>query len=331
MAVSDQTRSGDLAETFKSERDTTKNQIRVALPGIVQSFDPDAVTAVVQPAIRSVETDNDGNRITKNYPLLVDVPVVFPRGGGCTLTFPVKAGDECLVIFADRCIDFWWQNGGVQEPVDDRVHDLSDAFCIVGPQSQAQKISGISTSAVELRSDDGGTKLSLIPSSGAIAGTAPGGFNLNGLKILPDGRLQLVDGSIVDKHTHGGVESGGSNTKPLGYRREDDDGDYTFGSGDDTWMINSPEAVAQAVKTRFELWYGQWFLDTTEGTPWIQSVLGKQKPETYNLAIRKRILETRGVKSILSFNTTVNTTTRRVQFFAEIDTIYGTTTVTSEA
>lgn len=60
------------------------------------------------------------------------------------------------------------------------------------------------------------------------------------------------------------------------YRREDADGDYTFGSGDDTWLINSPEAVAQAVKTRFELWYGQWFLDTTEGTPWSQSVLGRQ-------------------------------------------------------
>ncbi|MFA7867635.1 Gp138 family membrane-puncturing spike protein [Escherichia coli] len=216
MAVSDQTRSGDLAETFKSERETTKNQIRVALPGIVQSFDPDAVTAVVQPSIRSVETDNDGNRVTKNYPLLVDVPVVFPRGGGCTLTFPVKAGDECLVVFADRCIDFWWQSGGIQEPVDERMHDLSDAFCIVGPQSQAKKIGDISTSAVELRSDDGETKLSLNPASGVINGTAPGGFNLNGLQILPDGRLQLVDGSIVDKHTHGGVESGGSNTAPLG-------------------------------------------------------------------------------------------------------------------
>jgi hypothetical protein len=216
MAVSDQTRSGDLAETFKSERETTKNQIRVAMPGIIQSFDADAATAVVQPAIRSVETDNDGKRTTKNYPLLMDVPVVFPRGGGCTLTFPVKAGDECLVIFADRCIDFWWQNGGVQEPVDDKTHDLSDAFCIVGPQSQAKKITGISTSAVELRSDDGETKLSLNPSSGAINGTAPGGFNLNGLKILPDGRLQLVDGSIVDKHDHGGVQSGGSKTKPLG-------------------------------------------------------------------------------------------------------------------
>ncbi len=62
MAVSDQTRSGDLAETFKSERETTKNQIRVALPGIIQSFDPDAVTAVVQPAIRSVEKDNTTTR-----------------------------------------------------------------------------------------------------------------------------------------------------------------------------------------------------------------------------------------------------------------------------
>ncbi|HCX4182705.1 TPA: hypothetical protein OZS06_004876, partial [Escherichia coli] len=179
--------------------------LRVSMPGIVQSFDPDAVTVVVQPAIKGYEPDSNGINQSTTLPLLVDVPVVFPRGGGCTLTFPVKAGDECLVIFADRCIDFWWQSGGIQEPVDERMHDLSDAFCIVGPQSQAKKIGDISTSAVELRSDDGETKLSLNPASGAINGTAPGGFNLNGLKILSDGRLQLVDGSIVDKHTHGGV------------------------------------------------------------------------------------------------------------------------------
>lgn len=190
--------------------------MRVSMPGIIQSFDPDAVTAVVQPAIKGAEKDESGAEVSVNLPLLVDVPVVFPRGGGCTLTFPVKAGDECLVIFADRCIDFWWQSGGIQEPVDERMHDLSDAFCIVGPQSQAKKIGGISTSAVELRSDDGETKLSLNPAIGAINGTAPGGFNLNGLKILSDGRLQLVDGSIVDKHTHGGVEPGGSSTAPLG-------------------------------------------------------------------------------------------------------------------
>ncbi|GJL36021.1 hypothetical protein TUM17576_28410 [Enterobacter hormaechei] len=115
------------------------------------------------------------------------------------------------------------------------------------------------------------------------------------------------------------------------YRREDENGEYTFGRGDDTWLINSPDAVAQAIKTRFELWYGQWFLDTTTGTPWIQSVLGKQRPEIYNLAIRQHILETKGVRSITAFDTTVNTSTRRVTFTATVETIYGTTTVTSEA
>ncbi|CAM3711786.1 hypothetical protein BS639_17235 [Rouxiella silvae] len=115
------------------------------------------------------------------------------------------------------------------------------------------------------------------------------------------------------------------------YRREDADGDYTFGQGDNTWLINSPDAVAQAIKTRFLLWYGQWFLDTTTGTPWIQSVLGKQNPTAYNMAIRQRILETQGVNSITAFNTTVDSSTRRVTFTATIDTLYGTTTVTSEA
>ena len=198
-------------ETLNQLKKQVSSMLRVALPGTVESFDAETVTATIQLGILGL---SDGE--SKALSVLNDVPVMFPRGGGCSLTFPVNKGDECLVIFADRCIDFWWQSGGIQEPVDERMHDLSDAFCIVGPQSQAKKISGISTSAVELRSDDGETKLSLNPASGAINGTAPGGFNLNGLKILSDGRLQLVDGSIVDKHTHGGVEHGGSSTAPLG-------------------------------------------------------------------------------------------------------------------
>lgn len=115
------------------------------------------------------------------------------------------------------------------------------------------------------------------------------------------------------------------------YRREDADGDYTFGRGDNTFLINSPETVAQAVKTRFLLWRGQWFLDTTAGTPYIQSVLGKQSPDVYNLAIRQHILQTQGVSSIISFDTSVDSRTRRVSFTATIDTIYGKATFTSEA
>ena len=117
----------------------------------------------------------------------------------------------------------------------------------------------------------------------------------------------------------------------MSYRREDSAGDYTFGQGDWTFLSNSPECVAQAVNTRFELWRGQWFLDTTEGTPYVQSVLGKQRSDVYILAIRERIQTTPGVLSILSFDTNNNGTTRRVTFTATIDTIYGQTDVTSEA
>ncbi|HHY1017925.1 Gp138 family membrane-puncturing spike protein [Raoultella planticola] len=210
-------------EVYDSILKGAKQSVRVSMPGVIKSFDPESVTCVVEVSIYIPKPEStEGKSIDRLaqdnvfYPLILDAPVIFPRGGGCTLTFPVKEGDECLVVFADRCIDFWWQSGGVQNGSRGRMHDYSDAFVIPGPQSQAKKISGISTNSVELRSDDGSAKLSLNPASGEISGTAPGGFNLNGLQILPDGRLQLVDGSIVDKHTHGGVESGGSSTAPLG-------------------------------------------------------------------------------------------------------------------
>ena len=221
--------------------------LRVSMPGIVQSFDPDTVTVVVQPAIKGYEPDSNGINQSTTLPLLVDVPVVFPRGGGCTLTFPVKAGDECLVVFADRCIDFWWQNGGVQEPVDDRMHDLSDAFCIVGPQSQAQKISGISTSAAQLRTDDGAAFVEVaaghnitVKTPGALTATAEGGTTIISPTITLNGNVTIngnlsqgmgesggtatmlgpvtvtndvkAGGKSLMTHTHGGVQTGGGNT-----------------------------------------------------------------------------------------------------------------------
>lgn len=125
-----------------------------ALPGIIQSFDPETLTCEVQPAIQGRQRDADGTIRQVNLPLLLDCPIVFPHAGSCSLTFPVRAGDECLVVFASRGIDFWWQNGGIQPPPEPRMHDLSDGFVIPGPYSQPKKIAGVSTESVQLRSDD---------------------------------------------------------------------------------------------------------------------------------------------------------------------------------
>lgn len=132
-----------------------KAEIWNAMPGIIQSFDPSKQTVVVQPAIKALWRDPVGEQTWQTMPLCLDVPVVFPGGGGCTMTFPLVEGDECLLVFASRCIDAWWQSGGIGVQAELRMHDLSDGFCIPGPRSQPRVLSGISTSALQIRSDDG--------------------------------------------------------------------------------------------------------------------------------------------------------------------------------
>lgn len=242
MPIPTQSQIGGEQQTAQAIADSVSTQMRVAMPGIIQSFDPDTVTCTVEVALRGIVGDGS----TELKPL-VDVPVIFPRGGGCTLTFPVKEGDECLLIFADRCIDFWWQSGGVQETVDPRQHDLSDAFAIVGPQSQAQKISNISTSAAQLRSDDGSAFVEVatghditVKTPGKLTATAEGGTEITSPTIVFNGAVTIngpltqgkgsagggasmlgpvavtndvtAGGKSLMKHTHGGVQTGGGNT-----------------------------------------------------------------------------------------------------------------------
>ena len=60
------------------------------------------------------------------------------------------------------------RTAGYRSLLDDRMHDGRMRFILSVPQSQARKISGINTSATQLRSDDGSTALSLILIPGKI-------------------------------------------------------------------------------------------------------------------------------------------------------------------
>ncbi len=212
IPVNEQT--GEIDQLLEAHGDNLSTNLRVAMPGTIKSFDPNTVTCTVQPAIKGAITGQTGKVSSVKLPLLVDVPVIFPRGGGITLTFPIRAGDECLVVFADRCIDFWWQSGGEQEPVDPRQHDLSDAFAIIGPQSQKYKISGISTTSTQLRTDDGASFID-IDRGGNVTIDTPqltinGQVQINGT-VTSTGD-QVAAGISQTGHVHGGVQSGGSNT-----------------------------------------------------------------------------------------------------------------------
>jgi hypothetical protein len=155
-----------------------RSEIWTALPGVIQSFDGSAQTCTVQPALKAQVRGIDGAIESVALPILVDCPVQFPAGGHCTLTFPVRSGDECLVVFASRCIDAWWQSGGVQEQAELRMHDLSDGFALLGFRSRPRALAGVSGSSTQLRSDDGATYIDLNPTQQKVKIVAPGGFDV---------------------------------------------------------------------------------------------------------------------------------------------------------
>lgn len=211
-------RSQDLDEVLRAALDGRQAKMQTAMPGIIQSFDAAAMTCVVAPAVKGRLADKDDKVSLVALPLLLDCPCQFPSGGGVTLTFPVAAGDECLVVFASRSIDSWHQSGGVQAPVEARMHDLSDGFVILGVRSKPRVLSDISTSAAQLRSDDGATVVELDPQAQTIKLTAPGGITLDG----PVTATSTIDatgeitgnGTALHTHTHSGVTAGGANSGP---------------------------------------------------------------------------------------------------------------------
>lgn len=114
------------------------------------------------------------------------------------------------------------------------------------------------------------------------------------------------------------------------YRKLSADGDYTFGNGQMDFYRDVPEAVGQACQTRLELWLGEWFLDTEEGTPYMQGVLGKHSKNQADVTIQDRALGTQGLSNILNYNTLLDPETRGLSGGFDIDTIYGPTEVQLE-
>lgn len=171
-------RIADSEETLRALFQSMQAGLWTASPGIVESFNPGAMTAVVQPSIMSRLRAPDGTLSFVKLPLLLDCPVKLPWGGGFGLTVPIAQGDECLVVFSSRCIDAWWQSGGVQVPPEIRMHDLSDGFCLPGVFSQPKVIPNYSTTTTQLRNQAGDTYVEVAP-GGQLNLVAPTGILLN--------------------------------------------------------------------------------------------------------------------------------------------------------
>lgn len=246
----------DEPETYRVAMEAWQTRIWTAIPGVIKQF-PSAsgiggMVADIQPTVNGRIRTKEGEFQSIQMPLLLDCPVIFPGGGGVTLTFPIEAGDECLVIFSARCIDAWWQQGFVagkagvpvngkqtMDPPDLRMHNLSDGFALVGVRSKPREIPSLNTQAAQLRNDEGTLVIGVNPitkavnvlntmsggtvvvsvTNGTATVTANNGINLNGVTIDSSGNVVTPGdvtskGTVLHTHVHSGVSTGSGDTGP---------------------------------------------------------------------------------------------------------------------
>ena len=100
-------RSDCLAENLEQKLEKLSNRIRVAIPGIIQSFDENTQTVNVQPVIRERSSFAGAPFENKTLPILKSVPIFALRAGDFVITIPIQPGDECLLIFC--ALDRDWE------------------------------------------------------------------------------------------------------------------------------------------------------------------------------------------------------------------------------
>lgn len=86
-------------------------------------------------------------------------------------------------------------------------------------------------------------------------------------------------------------------------------------SGDikvDDFVIDK-DVILLAVKSRLQFFKGEWFLNTEDGTPWLQDIFVKPvRSRLVEGILKRRILETPGIESLNSFNLVFDGTTRKL-------------------
>lgn len=154
-------------------------------PGKIVSFNAAKQTATVK-VMREQFNNNLHSMYTEyDFPILQDVPVQFPQGGGYYLTFPVATGDNCMLDFCDKGINHWKYEGaekigkfssGLPKADYFRAYNINDAVAMVGYNPIPQAIPNFQAASTELRN----------------------AARTQRVTMLPDGKMEIVTPTELD-------------------------------------------------------------------------------------------------------------------------------------
>jgi hypothetical protein len=124
--------------------DLVKREVMLSLNchalATIKSFDAEKQTVTAQILYKQAFEQRDPRTgkygtVLVDYPVLIDCPVIIFGGGGGTLTFPIQAGDECVILFNDRDINNWFAGAANGDLESSRLHSTADGIALVGVRS----------------------------------------------------------------------------------------------------------------------------------------------------------------------------------------------------
>lgn len=126
-------------EVIRAAIDSRLLDLHTSMPGVVVSYDPTTQTADVQPVVKRPIRSYSDELVHEKLPVVHNVPIEWPGGGGFAMIFPVQPGNHVWLIFSEAATARWRETGQISEPGDQRRHDLSYACAITirGPNASA--------------------------------------------------------------------------------------------------------------------------------------------------------------------------------------------------
>jgi len=201
----------EMATVLEAVKRSVKLEMHCVQIGVIKSFAAGTQLATIEIAMKQIiEISEDGTKVFQEYPLLLECPVMTLFGGNSFINLPIQPGDNCIVLFNDRDIDTWVNNGPGASPTTSRLHDISDAIAIVGIRPLTNSIPNFLGSGIRIYMD-GQNSIDLTSAGITINAdqvTINSNVTINGILRTDYAGTQIE----YNTHTHSGVVPGGGNT-----------------------------------------------------------------------------------------------------------------------
>ncbi len=138
----------NMTDAFKFILNQFKKSLYSIIPGVIETYDQSTKRCRVKPAINIRKTDDT----TEEQTAIINVPVVWPSGGGFTILSPLPAGTPVLIFFSQRGITKFKETFSTEDP-GKGVFAKEDAIVI--PSFGGLSVSPATADGICMQTEDG--------------------------------------------------------------------------------------------------------------------------------------------------------------------------------